>query len=78
MTMNACEKFIEKLNTQLPEMCRVADLVKHGIYSNATDAMEGRMKGDHPPYIQCKNKGKILYPKDGVIDWLKGKIHVSQ
>lgn len=76
--MNACEKFIEKLNSQLPEICRVADLIKHGIFTSPTDAREARLRGDSPPYFQCKAKGKILYPKEGVIEWFKGKIHVSE
>lgn len=75
MKSNACEEYLQKLEGKLPEMCKVKDLVNAGIFNSATAAGEARMFRDSPPYFQLSKRGKVMYPRSGVIDWMRGKIN---
>lgn len=67
--MSFCDIWIQNICSNLPENCRTEDLVKAGIYHSAGASCMARKKGNCPPYIRIG--GKIIYPKDGVIQWLK-------
>ena len=74
---NACEIYVDKLASELPEMCLIKDLVKFKIFGSSALAKIARETKDTPPYLQMKKKGKVLYPRDGVIKWLRGKINAD-
>ena len=75
MKSNACEEYLVKLEQELPEMCRVKDLIKAKIFNSPTVATEARESGDSPPFFQMSKRGRVVYPRGGVIDWMRGKIN---
>lgn len=75
--MNAAEEYIKKIEMELPEKCTVKDLMRVGIYNCATAAVEARVMGDCPVYFQLRKRGRIFYPKAGVIEWLREKINAK-
>lgn len=68
--MNAVDEFIKMAEVTLPTMCRVRDLVKLGIYRSEQTASYERKKKKSPPYMQLPTR-IILYPKAGVLEYLK-------
>lgn len=73
--MTKCEDFIEHLAETLPDPCTPKDLVRVGIFSSANVVTHARKANRGPAYIQLDRRGKVFYPRDGVIDWLKGSVH---
>lgn len=71
--MSVCDEWICKATKDLPEVCSTDDLVKAGLYSSLHTAYMARTRGACPPYIKLGRK--FIYPKEGVIGWLKGNIH---
>lgn len=71
--MTACNDFIKKLETTLPDQCSVNDLLRIGLYTSAQSARHARQAGDSPAYFQIRRR--IFYPKQAVIDWLHLQKH---
>jgi hypothetical protein len=71
--MNALNQFIRKLEIELPEVCSTTDLMKFGIYNSPQSARLARKKKRGPAYIQMGRK--VIYPKQGVIEFLKQSAH---
>lgn len=70
--MSHCNEFIRKIREILPDPCTVKDLVKVGIFRTPQSARGVRMSGIGPSHFKLGKR--ILYPKDGIIEWLiKGK-----
>lgn len=70
--MSVCDDFIKKMERALPEVCTVRDLIRVGLYKSAQAARMERLVNSSPSYLRLGSR--ILYPKDGVIKWLrKGK-----
>lgn len=74
-SIQACEEYILKIEKELPEMCRVKDLIKAGIFNSATAAVEARASGNTPGYFQMGKRGRVLYPRNAVLQWLREKIN---
>lgn len=72
--MNGCEIYIYKLAEKLPEMCSVQDLINVGIYRTEQAAYYARRKKQGPDYFQMSSR-QVLYPKEGVIQYLKQHQH---
>lgn len=72
--MNSCDAFIKRAMKELPEMCTVKDLLKLGIYRSEQAAAHARRKGLSPDYFKLPHRG-VLYPKQGVIEFLKQSQH---
>jgi hypothetical protein len=75
--MKPCEEYISKIEKELPEMCRVKDLIKVGVFNSATAAVEARTTGNSPDYFQMSKRGRVLYPRNGVVQWLREKINAK-
>lgn len=75
--MDACEEYILTIEEKLPDVCHVRDLVRAGIFNSTTSARSGRISGNSPPYMQMGKRGRVIYPKKGVIEWMRGKINVQ-
>lgn len=75
--MSACDDWINKIAEMLPETCTVQDLVKVKIFNTPGMAYQARIHRNGPPYFQLGNRKKIIYPKNGIIEWLKEKKHES-
>lgn len=74
---NICnEEYIGRMERELPEFCGVKDLIKVGIFKNGTSACEARQAGNSPPYFQIAKRRRVMYPKNEVIAWVKGKMNV--
>ena len=73
--MNTCDTFIKKIEFSLKDPCTCSDLVNVGIYRSPQAARYARQVGSSPPFF--KLGGKIIYPRDGVILWLKENKHES-
>lgn len=58
-------------------MCRVKDLIKVGVFNSATAAVEARTTGNSPDYFQMSKRGRVLYPRTGVVQWLREKINAK-
>ncbi len=67
--MTDCDEWIEKISSKLPEECLTVDLIKVGIFTSPFSASCARRAGNSPPYFKFGKK--IMYPKPGVIKWLK-------
>lgn len=70
--MNACEEFLAVLEKTLPDMVTTEELVAHGIYTTRQSAMRARKANEGPLFYKI-NKKRIIYPKRGVIDFLREK-----
>ncbi len=62
----------EKIEKTYPELLRTRDLIDIGIYSAACVAWTARKNNSGPAYVRLD--GKIVYPKAGVIEFLKEKL----
>jgi len=68
--MGACDDFIKKIEKTLPDLCTVKDLIKVGFYKSPQAARSARIANCSPPYFKLGEK-KIIFPKEGIIRWLK-------
>lgn len=57
----------------LPELVSARDLVKVGMYRTEQGAYAARQSGKCPPYFRIPGRG-IVYPKQGVIDFLRTRV----
>lgn len=73
---NACEEYIQKIEQQLPELCSVKDLMKLKIFNSYSAASDARASGNTPTYMQMGKRGRVVYPRSGVIQWMREKINV--
>lgn len=71
--MTICSDWIEKMKNILPERCSTKDLVDVGIFTSPYAACYARKIGNCPPFF--KFGGRIMFPKEGVIEWMEGKKH---
>lgn len=62
----------EKIEKNYPELLRTRDLIAIGLYSAACVAWTARKNNKGPEYVRLD--GKIVYPKAGVIEFLKEKL----
>lgn len=72
--MSGCDKFIEKMQRELPDNCTVTDLVKAGFYLSDQAAYHARRRNLGPEYFRYPNRS-IWYPKEGIIEYLKRNKH---
>jgi len=68
--MSACDDFIQKIDRVLPEMATTRDLIKAGIFRSDQGAAAARKAGNCPEFFRFNNK-VILYPKSGVLEFLR-------
>src|ERR1700677_3688214 len=71
--MSICDDWIRKVECNLPEECTTDHLIKFRIFSSPHAASAARKVGKSPPYF--KFGARVIYPKTGVINWLKEKKH---
>jgi hypothetical protein len=67
--MGACEQFISHLELTLPELLSTGDLVRLGIFKTHQAAYAARHMGTGPEFFKVGQK--LLYPKIGVIEFMK-------
>lgn len=72
--MKITEQFIETVQRRLPELATAKDLVRCGMYRSPQAAYAARRTGKCPPYLRIPQRG-IVYPKNGVLQFLKGTCH---
>lgn len=71
-----CDEFLKKMTNQLPDACSVQDLVKVGIFLSPQSERYYRNNNMGPPYFKLGgSRGRIIYSKDSVIEWLKNNKH---
>jgi len=68
--MSACDDFIQKLSERLPDMATTKDLINAGLYRSDQGAAAARKSKNGPEFFKLNNK-VILYPKQGVLEFLK-------
>jgi hypothetical protein len=68
--MGTCEEVIQKLDRTLPNFCTVKDLIKIGLFKSPQAARSARLANCAPPFFKMGAK-TILFPKEGVIKWLR-------
>ena len=68
--MTACDDYISKVEQMLPDLATTKDLIKAGIYRSDQAASAARRKGQAPSFFRF-NKRVVIYPKQGVIEFLK-------
>ena len=56
-----------------PALLTSQDLVDIGLYATKDTAYVARIKGQSPPFVKLERK--ILYPKEGVIEFLEQRLH---
>ncbi len=62
--------FVTYLTEKLPELCRVNDLVKIGLYRSPQAAYEARRSGVGPRFIRIPKTG-ILYPREEILRFVR-------
>lgn len=67
--MNGCDDFLIWLESQLPDVCSVSDLVKAKIFLSPQCASHARKAGKTPSYFKLGQR--IMYPRKAVIQWLQ-------
>lgn len=67
--MTICEKFIEKIITNLPEVCEAKDLIRAGLFRSRQEAAMYRESKEGPPFF--KLGPRIIYPRTGIAEWLR-------
>jgi len=67
--MSGCEKFIEQISKQLPDLASTGDLIRVGIFKNHQAAYIYRQNGRGPSYFKMSQK--TVYPKESVIEFLR-------
>ena len=75
--MNACDKFIEKLQRELPDLCTTTDLVKTGIYKSPQAVWRARKTGVFVDFFKLPT-GTIVHPKDGIIQMLINSKNIAK
>lgn len=68
--MSACDDYINKIYSQLPELATTKDLIRIGLFRTDQSASAARKMGNSPEFFRI-NKRVILYPKKGVIEFFK-------
>lgn len=71
------EKFIEEVESKLPNLAETSDLIKLGIFSSVAQAVQRRKRGEAPEFLRLSEK-RIVYPKAGVMSWLRERAALSQ
>ena len=66
---NECD-YVDYLTQHLPEMCRVRDLIRVGLYISAQAAYSARRLGSGPAFMHIPQRG-IVYEKTSVIDFVR-------
>lgn len=69
--MSASKSFnehLKEIEDGLPNLAKTGDLVKTGLFS-LQQLVRGRIDGATPPYM--KIRGRYIYYKTDVIDWIK-------
>lgn len=74
--ISGCEIFIQKAESILPDPCTSKDLVDMGLYKSEQAACYARKMGLSPDYFKLPHKA-ILYPKAGVVEFLKKAMHLQ-
>lgn len=67
--MEISKSLIANIKRKLPELCSVRDLLKIGIYRSEQAAYSARKSGNCPAHFRLPFRG-IVYPRDGVIEFL--------
>ena len=75
--MNPQDSLIRRIKKALPELASAKDLVGIGMYRTEQAAYTARQRGQCPPYLRIPARG-IVYPRDGVIAFLKSKMNDSE
>jgi len=60
----------------LPPLLTSQHLVDIGLYPNKDASYVARINGQSPPFIKLERK--ILYPKEGVIEFLEQRMHKQE
>ncbi len=68
--MDYLDDYIETISYKLPILASTKDLKKIGLYRSDQAAAAARRKGMGPPFFKI-NARVILYPREGVIEYLK-------
>lgn len=66
--MTALDKYIKKIEKELPELCDVRDLIKFGFFKSDQQAYSLRKAGEGPEYIRMN--GRYKYLKESIIEFL--------
>lgn len=71
------EQFLSEIETKIPDIASTKDLVELGIFSTNHEALRRRSEGRGPAFIYL-SKRRIIYPKNGVISWLRERALITQ
>ncbi len=71
--MQGHEDYIEFVSRNLPELAKTRDLIRVGIYRSDQAAAAARREGRSPDFFKL-NQRVIVYPKSGVLKFLRSKI----
>jgi hypothetical protein len=66
---SSLEAYLTQLKEKLPELASSGDLVALGLFSSQTALSRARKRGETPTFIRF-SRGRILYPRDSVLDFL--------
>lgn len=78
MTVNKTNlnKVIKDLEKKFPEFLRATDLIRSGLFRSRSDLSWATKRNQAPPSIKL-SAHKVIFPRDGLIMWLKAKAGVE-
>ncbi len=68
--MSACDDFINSIAKRLKPLSTASELIELGIYRNAQSLALARRKKQGPECFRI-GKYRYMYPKEGIIEFLK-------
>lgn len=75
--MTSVNVFLEKIRKEMPDLISTSEMVQLGIYKTQQAAYMARKKHTCPLYIKIPQRG-IVYPKQGVIEYLEKQIKKTE
>lgn len=75
--MAIAKSFIKYLETELPNLCTVKDLVRCEVYKTDQAAHMARKNGKGPPFFRYGSRG-IVYCKADVIEFMLEVVNAPQ
>jgi hypothetical protein len=68
------QNFLSQIESKIPDLASSAELVSLGIFSSEAALCKARKSGNTPAFIRF-SRGRIRYPRESVIAFLRERIH---
>ena len=70
------EEWIDHLEKTLPNVIDSTQLIKAGVFCSSAQAFNLRKRKGEPEFLRISTR-RVVYPKEGVIAWLRKKTETT-